>query len=448
MKRIVLECILVFTFVLIFNLFVYINYDHIIDFTHCYSIADGLKIYKDFNIVVGPVYPTLISFFLCIFGKSRIIFDIINSLISVCVYLLIRKNNKNAILFILTPFFLKGIIAKYNTFILLLFYILYELEKSNNKYKDYYIGVLLGIVFFTKINMGIYLIFPTLFLYYKNIKVILKRALFFCVASLLIVSVMLINGVFMDFFNYTIMGISSFSKNNTSIEFPILFIVITIIYLIKKIKTDKLLIYMMCYLFMSYPIFEQYHVINAIIPTFFYFTRDIGNFSKKFIFILFVIIFIFPLIYGDNLVANKKSVHNVWQCNNPSCFYTDNVILVNNYLNDYKNYRLFFLNHEAYIFKLIRNEPIDKYDFIWEGNMGKDGTNEYIKEMDEICDNKKCIFILRRYVFGQLSYRIIEHVREKYIFIDDVLVNNSGYSVYTNDAYLKYNYNTIDFNKK
>ena len=43
--KIIIECLIVFTSIFVYNTFEYSTYDHIIDLTHCYSIANGLKIY-------------------------------------------------------------------------------------------------------------------------------------------------------------------------------------------------------------------------------------------------------------------------------------------------------------------------------------------------------------------------------------------------------------------
>ena len=43
--KILLECIIVFLVMFSCNLFLNSNTDQILDFTHCYSIVNGLKIY-------------------------------------------------------------------------------------------------------------------------------------------------------------------------------------------------------------------------------------------------------------------------------------------------------------------------------------------------------------------------------------------------------------------
>ena len=135
--RTIFECIIVFTMIYIFNTFLYDSYDHLIDFTHCYSIADNLKIYQDFNIVVGPVYPVFISIFLRIFGNNLLVFHIVNSLILVGIYILIKKHNKNTLAISAIGFCYSALGAKYNLLTLLLFYMIYYTELGNHKYKDY-----------------------------------------------------------------------------------------------------------------------------------------------------------------------------------------------------------------------------------------------------------------------------------------------------------------------
>lgn len=441
----IIECLVVFFMIFIYNSFFYGTYDHIIDFTHCYSIANGLKIYKDFNIVVGPVYPTLMAFLLKLFGKNFLVFDIVNSIIVVIIYLIIKKHNNNTMSLLTISVFFIVLVAKYNTFTLLLFYIIYYADRGNNKYKDYIIGFLLSITIFTKINMGCAFIIPTIILNLKNIKIVLKRFISFSITSLTIIIIMIINGVFKGFINYTILGLLSFSKNLTY-DFSIIFIVLSIIYIIKNIKKDKYLIYMLCYLGMSYPLFEIRHIFLAIFPLFVYIIdeqrkRNVSIFISIIVIIISILIFISINIEDLNRVRTIK-LKNKYYIQDKDYLEQYKIIhKINQKLSKKRKvYRIFYFSRDSYLFKLDLNENINKYDFIWTGNLGYKGKEKYLREIKDYCSDNKCMFIINkdciynRLKNEQINLEILKYVEETYDeYLENEYINETVYSVYTND---------------
>ena len=440
----IIECLVVFFMIFIYNSFFYGTYDHIIDFTHCYSIANGLKIYKDFNIVVGPVYPTLMAFLLKLFGKNFLVFDIVNSIIVVIIYLIIKKHNNNTMSLLTISVFFIVLVAKYNTFTLLLFYIIYYADRGNNKYKDYIIGFLLSITIFTKINMGCAFIIPTIILNLIKIKIVLKRFISFSITSLSIIIIMIINGVFKGFINYTILGLLSFSKNLTY-DFSIIFIVLSIIYIIKNIKKDKYLIYMLCFLALSYPLFEVCHILLAIFPLVVY---TIDKYSNNSSFLNMIIIIISSVLIF--ISSNIKSLDRISTINLKNKYYIQEKGIIELYKtihkinkklsNKRKEYKTFYFSMDSYLFKLDLNEKINKYDFIWNGNMGYKGEEKYLKEIKKYCNKNKCMFILdknciyNREKNDQINLEILKYTEETYDeYLDDEFINETDYSVYIND---------------
>ena len=445
----VFEAIIIFSMIFIYNTFFYSNYDHIIDFTHCYSIANGLKIYKDFNIVVGPIYPIFISIFLKIFGKTFLTFNLINSLLVVIIYLIIKKFNKNTLAILIISCCCYALTAKYNTFTLLLFYIIYYIDKGNNKYKDYLIGFLLSILLFTKINVGCALIIPTIVLNIKSPKIILKRFIPFFITSSIIIFIMWLKGVLPGFINYTLLGLISFTKNSKC-DLTVVLVILSAIYIIKNIKKDKYLIYMLCYLIICYPLFESGHVLIGIFPTIIYMLDKMNKNNEKKVKLISLIITIIVfalLIITENHRNNYDLDTKVFKCETKYCSHDKMLNKVfgyvhsfNNHLKKQKQYRIFNFTNEAYFFKLDINEKVDKYDFIWDGNMGYKGEKKIIKEINDYCKDNKCMFIINkrniynRNRFDQINLRILKYVEETYNEItDDNYFNSTFFSVYTND---------------
>ena len=448
-KDIVINCIeliILFVVIMIYNTFFYSGYDHIVDFTHTYSIANGLSIYKDFNIVIGPVYPMLMALFLVVFGKNLIVFNTINSLIVVCIYYLIKKNNKHTFsLFILLSFCIV-LFAKYNTFILLLFYILYFLELRDFKYKDYIIGIVLSLIIFTKISVGICLIIPTIILYYKKPRVILKRLLTIFIISSLFLLLMHILGVLPDFINYTVLGLFDFADISLSTYKTALLIIMLIIlllgmiFLIKAFKKDKFACYYFFFFSMALPSFDFNHTMLAIVPTIIYFV-DSKRISKR---IRIVCYSIFAIFY-ISLIINSSSNIDLLKidCENKYCsqnyifnYSFDNVHKINEELKkEYSDYTIYYFNLDAYFYKLDLHENINKYDFIWNGNMGFNGSDKYIKEINNYCNSNRCLFIINESIIKDnkedlISLKILKHVSKKYEKKGNLFYKNV--SIYSN----------------
>ena len=64
-----------------------------------YNISNGLIPYKDFNMVIGPIFPYILSVILSIFGKKLIVYHIFVALmVGAITYLASRKINFFSIL--------------------------------------------------------------------------------------------------------------------------------------------------------------------------------------------------------------------------------------------------------------------------------------------------------------------------------------------------------------
>ncbi len=429
-KKEILSYLFLFLVIFIYNSIFDTTYDHIIDFTHCYSISNGLKIYQDFNIVIGPIYPIFVSLFLMILGKNLLVFNIINSLFVVGIYRIIKKDNPNSLSLLLFILFQNVLIAKYNTFSLLLFYIIYYLEKKEDEKQDYLIGIFLSLLFFTKISIGIFLIIPTLLIHYKNPKKIRKRFLSFILLSSIILFLLLITNILPGFMNYTILGLFDFRNSTSSIHgthnfnFLIIVLIIIGIYLFFHRKKDKMSWYLISFLIMSYPIFDTTHILLAIFPTLVYFIDTIPRKENtenifKGLAILSYVLVLFTI--KDHSYLTKMDCKHKYCSNNNIYNETfQNVHIINSILEKkYQNYRKFYFNYDAYFYKLDLKENINKYDFIWEGNMGYQGEENYQKEIHNICQKEKCLFVLDNRMMNQkkkesISMKLIQYVRNNY----------------------------------
>lgn len=435
----IIECLLIFVAIFIYNSFFDQSQDKLIDFTHSYSLAKGLIPYRDFNMVVGPVYPAIMAFFLWVFGKNCFVFNIVNSLSVVLIYLIIRYHNKRTISFFFIVLFQVFLIAKYNTFIIIFLYILYYLEKDNVKYKDYLIGFILALTIFTKIHVGAFLILPTFILHYKEPKVILKRFISFMITSSIIILILILLHSFKDFFNYTILGLFDFGGSTATKSLLsrfyalILILVIAIIVNIIEMKENKEVIYFTCFLIIALPLIEPMHVATAVFPTVVYFGDKIKYTDRGRIIIL-ISSFIFAIIIFASLARKNTFKYfglKYYLSNNGSTISVLKIVhKENNHLP--KGYQYFYFMEEAYFFKHDLNENITKYDFIWEGNMGYKGEERYIKEIDKKCKKTKCVFLTNMHTFSsvQISPKLIDYVTDNYKKVD---TGSSYLFVFTNE---------------
>lgn len=107
------------------------------------------------------------------------------------------------------------------------------------------------------------------------------------------------------------------------------------------------------------------------------------------------------------------------------------VNLINKHMD---NSRLFLFARNAYAIKLLIDEPINKYDLINNGNMGYNGASRYIDEIDDICSDNSCVFIVDNDLYHnkeedtQMNQDILDYVYNNYNIVDnyeslDVLSN-------------------------
>jgi hypothetical protein len=102
----------------------------------------------------------------------------------------------------------------------------------------------------------------------------------------------------------------------------------------------------------------------------------------------------------------------------------DMAVLMNEfqeYLSDVENH--YFLDYHGYLYKLYHDIPIGNYDLWNEGNYGYKGIEKKIKELDIMCKDKECLFIVNKDLglskTSQL-YKICNYVVENYLFVEEI----------------------------
>lgn len=431
---------LLFLLVTIWNLFFQpLNLDEVWNYGFAHNIYSGLIPYKDFNMVITPLYPMIISLFFKIFHTSNIlIMNIINSLMLTHLFILINKLVKDNALIILLFFFfpLTLLFPSYNLFLLYLFVLIIYFEK--NKKSDYLIGFLIACTILTKHVVGIFFLIATIIIVYKDKEKIFKR-LVSCFSLLLIFLIYLIfTKSLVPFLDYCVFGLFDFSKSNGNYHnflFMLsIILLITLIFDLKKNPRD-FTIYLLGFMINIIPLFDLYHFnLWLIAYLIIFFSKRNINFKINMNLIVITII-------SCQVLFNLKQLpkKNLLYPNNVNHFeyhylsekflkYTNEVNLaIKKY--QVKKKKVIIIGSDGYYFKLINDEKIDKFDLLNMGNNGYNGSKKLISDIKKIPNT---IFFVDKDELGlgnQTDQKLIKYILKNAHKISKV----SFYDVYTFD---------------
>lgn len=405
-------------------------------FTHLYShdeiwiygfgtnIVDGLIPYKDFNMVITPFFPYLLSIVLSIFGKKLLIYHIFIAFIVVLITYLASKKLKIYSILIYIALLIYSTNG-YNTSTLLWLLLLLTILDRNEKYKELLIPIIIGIMILTKQTM-ILLIIPSL-IYSKNKK---KTLSIYLIIALFYIIYLLMNNNFIEFFDYCLFGMFDFANNNATSS-RILLIIQTImcislvIELIKSKFRKQEIFYVLLYQVITMPILEIYHFVLVWCAYIYiiFGSKQIKEITKNALFIFLIIIEACLVFTTNEMFTIRDSQYFEHYPKKESFMYGRMSSKVNKeysekikkIIKNYPNYEIYMFGNYSYIAKLELNIPINKFDLINNGNMGYNGSNKYIKEIKKKCSHKKCLFIiddneLTRKDYTQVNKDILNYV--------------------------------------
>jgi hypothetical protein len=400
------------------------------------NFADGLLMYKDYNMIITPLYPTIIGILMKILGTNILTFTLLNTIIIFLIYLIIYKKYSKAFipLLLICSFNIK---ANYNYLCVLLLFILIYLEE--NKSNDYLIGIILGLIFLTKSS---FLILTLASLYYlKNFGKIVKRFLGFLIPNLIYIIYFYLNKSLFYYLNYAFGGLIDFSKradiNIIGLSFA-LFILFILIYLYIKRKDLKLL-YIILFQIMNYPLFNCAHILYSLIPTIFYLAlissnkidfknKQLKKYLKIYLKILIIILLLCPLfsillfhkINESTLGINSLKYKLVEQN------YLDNANIIKDNIEALD--KVYFIMYEAYYNKMLLDLKINRYDLLLKGNIGYNGEEEAIKYFDSL-PSDTLFLTYNNYEQGEASEKIYNYITNNYTLIKTF----ANYNLYKNN---------------
>lgn len=387
-------------------------------FSH--SIANGMVIYRDFNVLQMPLYFFISSFFLYFFGDYVISMHVFDCILISFLFLLMYQRLKWRAVLVLSILFIGY--SGYNLLSLFLFMcILFCMDRRVDD--DFLIGILVGLIFITKQNLGIVLFFP--YFYYSKKK--LRSIFFFLLPFLIIGFYFAMNSSFLSFLDCVFGSILDFNQHNKKILLffgliEVLVVCHLLFLIFKEHFRDKRLLYVLAFQILSYPICDDGHLFLALIP-YFYLLFDYDFSMKKYYGLLFLIFYsLFSLTFSS---INISFQNDLFYLRNTSSIDYSLLNSIHDKEDDYDY--IFIADWYAYVYKLYYDISINQYDFLLSGNAGYHGVQKKIEKVNNLCKEKSCLFAISQYDFNSSFSQWKE-------FIDDIK-NNYHYIEEKNDFY-------------
>ena len=408
--------------------------DELFNYGFATNIINGLIPYKDFNMIITPLFIYILSLILTIFGKKLIIYHIfIAILLASITHITSKKIGKYSLCIYLILLFYPYI--GYNIFCLfLLFLLLFILDKEDNPLIE---AIIISIMFLSK-QIFIIFIIPSIILS-KNKK---KTISIYIISILLFLIYLLINNNLLYFINYCILGLLDFSTKNSNHITPLFLIsiIIVIVLTIYYLKTKrKDILYILLFQIVIFPTVNYIHFIIGFAPVLYLllalikdvkFSRTILMTIISYISILFIIFNVDYYKSEYNLVfSSKYPINNFMKDRLTNTIVSTYVFEIGNYIKNNNFDKVYILGNFSYLIKLNNNLPINKYDIINNGNMGYKGYKGYLEEINKSCNNNSCLFIISDEEIE--TKRNIQTNREILIYIKDNYYKEFGSNTYS-----------------
>lgn len=404
--KLIFILLFIYTFLILF--FTNANSDYVWNYGFCYNFAKGLKMYKDFNMVITPLYPFINGLIMKITWNNIFIFTLTNTFIVMFIYYLIYKNFKKVFLPFIIIFNLY-LIPSYNLLSIIFLFILFILE--DKKKNDYLIGIFLGLIFLTKSSFIVLTLCSIC--YIKDFKKILKRFIGFIIPNLLFILYFYLNKSLYDYINYAFLGLFDFANNNTRLTIGLIICIIEIIILITLYikKKDIKILYILTFQIMSYPLFNTAHIYYSTLPIVFYLllntNKNYNNIKMLYLFLIVPFVPITITLFSNNYTfgtnALKYKYLNINELN-----------IANNIKNNVDNLNnTYFVVYDSYYYKLLLDIDINKYDILLNGNMGYNGSKNTIKYFNKL-PNDTLFLMDDHFVEGQFSLELYNYIKDNY----------------------------------
>ena len=403
-----------------------------------YNISQGLIPYKDFNMIIGPIYSLCFSLPMIFFGNHLIAYKLMHITLYSIVLTLCHKKIGNKIFWLIPLYYIQDTAYNYNIFIATMTILIILLIDSKNKYKNLMIGLIIGCILMTKQNIGLALALTYLITSKEK-----KKSILFISIPIAITFIYLIftNSLY-GYINFCYLGMGNFIGNLYFDIYTVIIGLVLILYFIKKwLQTkDTKILYVLSFTVILFPLFEFLHLLVILIPTVYYILENENNKIINRLIHVFIIVGSIAILLNIN--APELELNNN--------FLKYNIVEkeTNNYIKNYSKYiqktegKTYLFISNAYVLKLYNNETPTFFDLINKGNLGK-SEQGFINEIEKTCKREKCTFILDENYFiekgDQMSVNFKNYVIKNYSYLETIPSNDR---VYTNE-----NINTHNFQK-
>lgn len=387
--------IFLFAFLAMSVFMTYVDGDVLWNYGFSYAISQGEIPYIDFNMILPPAYSFLMALGL-FFNPNILVFYLENSLlITFIFYFLFKLYGKKAWIFLLFLIFPIPVIVypSYNLLLLFLLIVLFYLEKNNGN--DYLIGVILGLMVFTKQTVGVAIFLVGLLYYFwSDRKKLFKRLIGFLAVCVIFLIYFLVAGSLYQFFNHCLFGLLDFTGKNGNINsafFGISLLLLGIvIFLIVRDKKAIYNWYLLAFFTVVIPLFDIGHLSYFVFSLLLVLLMKDFSFDKRVIkyyifFCLFYMIFFFynttwsGFIYPNHyynfnyrVLYNKSGENEI----------RDEVV---KFINENKrDQRIVILGSDAYFYKITCHMRIDHFDLLNYGNHGWKGEKKLREKFSKL----------------------------------------------------------------
>ena len=423
--KIFVKYFLLFFFFLFWNLIVQpINLDEIWNYGFAHNIYNGLIPYKDFNMIITPLFPIIMSLPFYIFGSSLFVFHVEQAvLLTVIFYLLdsyLKEKSYLLLLFMIFP--LSIAFPSYNLFLFLLFLIIVKLEDM--KANDYLIGLVLACFILTKQTVGLLMLLPSLY-YFKYPKKIVKRFIGCFIPIIFFIIYLLYFNSFFQFLDLCLFGLFDFVSNSKGVNIFFFFSILMIgliFYFIKKDKYNIKNYYLLSFFSIVLPLFDLYHfqiffiafLFVVFLETDFKIYLNIRLFVFLFLFFLFIII-LYYRIDGKVIYPNNIKYFEYRYLTGKYIQFSDSI---NQLIEKYDDKEIIFLSADGYYFNIINDLKIDYLDLINTGSWGYTGSETLLNVIKK---KENCVFFVDKEEIGsnkQTDQNVLRYVIENGVILE------------------------------
>lgn len=363
-----------------------------------YAILKGEIPYLDFNMVITPLYPFVMSIGLFI-SNNYITFLLEQSLIITLCFLTLYKlfGNKSFVMIFLTFVTIyANIISTYNFFCFFIMILIIYLE---NKYKDkdYLIGFLIALSILTKQSVGVFFIIPSIIFYHKNLGKLKRRFIGFLVPCCVFLIYLVANKCLYQFIDLCFLGLFDFFNNNgvgANRYIPIYLIltvigILTILLMILKNKNDINLYYLLGGFSFAFPVFDHNHFmmfLNCIVVCFLPYIKINDKIIKRVSLVCFFlgssILAYFHLVRGEEIVFTKELKHFEYFLIYKNEYKTN--LEIEKFFDKFNDKNNIILSYASMSYKIHKDKKITYFDTLNRGNYGFNGTNKMIKKIKKM----------------------------------------------------------------